>query len=51
MCASIQNTWIAIKIWGQHASKPDTIYINGGHVGFNYTNSSLNNGNAIHDNT
>ena len=36
------NTWIAIIIFvGHHASKFGIIYSNGGHIGFNYTHTSL----------
>ena len=30
------------KIWGHHASKFGIIYSNGGHIGFDYTHTSLN---------
>ena len=29
------------KIWGSPCIKSGTIYSNGGHIGFNYTNTSL----------
>ena len=31
-----------VKIRGHHASKFAIIYSNGGHIGFNYTHTSLN---------
>ena len=42
ICISNINTWIAIiKFGGHHASKVYIIYSNGGHIGFNYTHTSL----------
>ena len=38
ICILKTNTW---KIWGHHASKFGIIYGNGGHIGFNYTHTSL----------
>ena len=42
VCILNTNTWIAIiKFGGHHASKFGITYSNGGHIGFNYTHTSL----------
>ena len=42
VCISNKNRWIAIiKFWGHHASKFGILFRNGGHIGFNYTHTSL----------
>ena len=42
LCLLNTNTWTTIvKFWCHHASKFGMIYINGGHIGFNYNHTSL----------